>query len=420
MRVQNIKSDFFIRNRRKLISELTEDSLVIVFSNPVLIKSADQSHIYRHSSDMFYLSGISQDNCILTIYNKSGKWVEELYVENQIEKDMIWQGRKLNKTEAANISGIDKVLFIEDFIKNITSKVSSNSSILTSSAEKDKNATEITEKLLLYFSNKETNLLSPIIYKLRTIKEPEEILMIKRSIEITRQGFYKAIGVIAPEKYEYEVEAAMIGEFMKNGADGHAFEPIIASGQNACYLHYIKNNSILKSNNLVLMDFGSEYNGYAADISRTVPVNGVYGGRSKEVYQAVLDIANMAHDLIRPGISILELNEQVRKLMDVKMVELGLLKQSDIDNEDKENPVGKKFYMHGVSHNLGLDVHDVGDRDAPMQKGMVITFEPGLYIMDEKIGVRIENDWIVDDNPINLSSAIEQEIIDIENLFRMK
>lgn len=418
MRVQSIKSDFFIRNRHKLINELADNSLVLVFSNPVLVKSADQTHPYRHSSDLFYLSGISQENCILAIYNKSGKWVEELYIENQTEKDMIWHGRKLNKTEAADISGIERVLFVDDFVKNITSEVSSESDILTISAEGDNNSKEVVEKLLNHFSNKETKSLSPIVHKLRTVKEPVEISLIKKSIEITRQGFYKAVGVIAPERYEFEVEAAMINEFIKRGCDGHSFEPIIASGQNACYLHYIKNNSILKSGSLVLMDFGSEYNGYAADISRTVPVNGKYSGRNKEVYQSVLDVAKMAKDLIRPGKTILELNEEVRKILDSKMIDLGLLKQSDIDNEDKENPVGKKYYMHGVSHSLGIDVHDVGERDVPMQKGMVITFEPGLYIMDEKIGVRIENDWIVDDNPINLSSKIEQEICDIENLFK--
>ncbi|HKK59619.1 MAG TPA: aminopeptidase P N-terminal domain-containing protein [Salinivirga sp.] len=419
MRHQELPYQFFTRNRKNLQKELDPNTLVIVFSNPVSIRNGDQQYVYRQASDMFYFTGITQPETVLVMYTTGGNWHEILFINRPDSKTAIWDGYQLNTSDAADNSGITDVRYTDTMKQTLEKLAKKNKKIASTYPAHHQVAVKWTEYLMERNKKINQTSLQPIISKLRVIKSPEEIALIKKAIDITRKAFENLVPKIQSGAMEYEIEAEMIRTFIANGSDGHAFDPIVASGPSACILHYINNNRKMKNKELLLLDFGAEFNGYAADMSRTLPIGGQFTTRQKEVYQTVLDAQKEAIKLIRPGISIKDINEQVRQYLEKKMVELNLFTEQDIEQQNPKKPLSRKYFMHGTSHFMGIDVHDVGDTKEKLQPGMVLTCEPGLYIKEEALGVRIENDILVTENGNeDLMAHIPRETEDIEKMLR--
>jgi Xaa-Pro aminopeptidase len=419
MRTQILKADFFCKNRQKLTQELSRDTMAMVFSNPVAMRNGDQQYVYRQDSDMFYLTGITQKESLMLLFYENETWQEMLFITKPDPNTELWDGQQLTKKEASEISGINEVRYNES-LKTTLQELSKNYSTLCVSKPMHHTiAGKWTDAVLEMNENQNLTDLKIKIAKLRVIKAPEEIECIKESIRLTKKAFYNLIKLVGPGKFEYEIEAEMIRTFLANGADGHAFDPIVASGINSCTLHYIDNTKQMKKGEVLLLDFGAEKNGYAADMSRTIPVNGKFSKRQAEVYNAVLKIQNKAIKIIKPGISVKEINAQVRTWMEEELIDLGLITQKEIEKQEPDEPVVKQYYMHGTCHFMGLDVHDVGDPEKPLEPGMIITCEPGIYIKEEAIGIRIENDILVTETGNeDLMAEIPREIEELESLMK--
>ena len=372
---------------------------------------------------MYYLTGIEQEDTILCLSpdNPNKKYREIVFTLEPDEKMEIWNGHRYSKSEITNLSGIETVFYTNEYDLMIKELMQSVEHIYLLQDEnlkfnpdiKYRNhrlATEFSLKYPLFSYSR----LAPILTKLRLIKESQELDIMKKACSITRDAFTSVLKTTKPNIFEYQIEAEISYVFNKNGARSHAYSPIVASGKNACVLHYTKNKNICKKGELLLLDFGAEFNNYAADCSRTIPVNGKFTERQAQCYNAVLKVFKKLKKLYVPGNTINKLNAEANKLMEKEMIELGLFSENDVDNSKGDNPLYYKYFMHGVSHFIGLDVHDVGAKDTPFEKGMVLTCEPGLYIAEEGIGIRIENDIIVDTVPIDLMEDIPVEIEDIE------
>ena len=405
---------FFTRNRKKLKGHLDDDSLVLLFSNHRMPRNGDQYFPFRQNSDLFYLSGIEQENTILLI--EKGK--DYLFIDEPDSRTSLWEGDRLQSDEAENISGIDNIQWTSDFEKTLGKLMHSKKKLyfnvhekLNTGGVKSKDEMHL-ERLRRDYPFHSFLSLEPIISELRLRKEPEEIDAIKKAIDITGKTLEKVLKRIQPGISEKEVEAEINHDFILQGANGLAFEAIVASGRNATVLHYTKNSGICRDRELLLLDFGAEYRNYAADITRTFPVNGRFSSRQRECYQAVLEVMKTVQKDIQPGITIRELNDKVIEKLTEKHIQLGLYKKDDL--KDKENPVWKKFFPHGVSHFIGIDVHDYGNKNVILDKGMVISWEPGIYIPEENMGIRIEDDILVDTPAVNLSSGIPKEIEELE------
>lgn len=427
MRYQPIKSSLFQKNRKKLSARIDKNSVAIIHSNDEMPRNGDQYFSYRQSSDFFYLCGIEQEKSILVIcpdyVNESLR--EILFILKPNKKLEIWEGHKLTLKEAQEISGIKTVKWIEDFPIVLGELLQNNSKIYLNLAENTKFQPEIAtrdtrkqKELKKKYPLHQYDRLAPVLAELRTIKEEEEISIIKQACAITNKAFRKVLQTVKPEMYEYEIEAEMTHAFIKNGAKGHAYAPIIASGKNACILHYVDNDAKCNDGDLLLMDFGAEYANYAADCSRTIPLNGKFTERQKACYQSVLSVLKKAQKLLVPGATINEVNKKVNSMMEEEMIKLGLFTEEDVDKQDEADPLYFKYFMHGTSHFIGLDVHDVGGKDLELKKGMILTCEPGIYIEEEGIGIRLENDILVDDEPVNLMLDIPIEIDEIEASMR--
>lgn len=421
MRHQELPYSFFSRNRKNLQNKIEPDTLLLVFSNPIAMRNGDQQYVYRQSSDLFYLTGITQPETVLLMYVTENDWHEILFINRPDPKTELWDGYQLNTSDAADISGITDVRFT-DSMKSTLEKLTQKSQKIAYSYP---NYHKVAEQWVDYLMEKNKTLeqtnLQNTIAQLRVIKSPEEIALIKKAIDITYKAFKNFIPIVHAGAMEYEIEAEMIRTFIANGADGHAFDPIVASGPNACTLHYISNNRKIEDKELLLLDFGAEYNGYAADMSRTLPVGGKFDPRQKDIYETVLQAQKFAIKLIRPGISIKEINKQVREYLEKEMIKLGLFTEQEIKQQNPEEPISRKYFMHGTSHFMGIDVHDVGDPKEVLQPGMVLTCEPGIYIKEEGLGVRIENDILVtNDGNEDLMRHIPREVKDIEALFGKK
>lgn len=425
MKYKRISSDFFVNNRKKLADKLPENSLVIITSADEYPRNGDQFFSFRQNSDFFYLTGIDQEKSMLLIY-KNGMQSDVLcliFIKKTDKNQIIWYGKKHSREEASAISGIDEAYWNEERDEMISNWAEKAKNIYTWQNEYAKFETEVPyanlrlqSNLIKDFPGKTFTRLFPIMTALRLVKEREELETMKTAVEITKKAYHRVLGTLKPGMMEYEVEAEITYEFLRHGASGHAYAPIIAGGENACILHYPDNDKMLKECQLLLMDFGAEYGNYAADCSRTIPVSGKFTPRQKECYEAVLDVYKRAQALYVPGNTIDFINENVGQWMQEKMIELGLLSYSEIENHSGENPPYFKYFMHGTSHFIGLDVHDVGTKQTPFEKGMVLTCEPGLYIPEEEIGIRIETDIVVDDVPIDLMADFPVEIEDIEAL----
>ncbi|MCF8294490.1 MAG: aminopeptidase P N-terminal domain-containing protein [Bacteroidales bacterium] len=399
-------------------------STIILFSNDLMSRNGDQYFPYRQDSDFYYLTGIEQVNSTLVICPDHTETAlrEVLFIDKPDPDKEKWNGSLLIREQAKDISGIENVFYLEDFEGLIPQFLMQSVNIYLNSNEYPKYNSQVQSKnhrnaLILMqkyplFSFKR---LQPLLISMRLIKKPEELGQIKMACSITNRSFKQALKVLQPGIKEYEIEAEILAEFIRQASDSPAYAPIIASGRNALILHYIKNAAVCLDGDLVLMDFGAEYGNYASDCSRTVPVNGRFSPRQRQVYSSVLKVFKEAKKLYIPGNSIQAINQQVAEWLQDEMVQLQLLTKHEI----KQALPGKaymKYYYHGAAHFMGLDVHDPGGKEIILQEGMVLTCEPGLYIPEENLGVRIENDILVHSNPIDLMEEIPVEIEEIENL----
>ncbi len=425
MKYHQLNSALFEKNRKKLIKYLQSNSLTLIHSNDLMPRNGDQYFPFRQSSDLFYLTGIDQEKTILTLCpNHPNKALREiLFIIESNEKIAVWEGHKYTKKEAQKTSGITTVKFISEFESVFREMAIKAESIYLNLNENPKFNPEVisadqrfVKTLENEFPAHEIERLAPIMKNLRLRKQPEEIELMQKACDITALAFQRILKFIKPEVTEYQIEAEITHEFLWNKASDHAYAPIIASGKSACVLHYIENNKKCTDGDLVLMDFGAEYANYSADCTRTVPVNGKFTPRQRECYEAVLRVMKKAISWLTPGTTINRINERVEKLLQEEHIKLGLYTQEDVNNQDPAKPLFKKYYPHGTCHFIGLDVHDVGDRTTVLEDGMVLTCEPGIYIPEENIGIRIENDIVVGLKPLDLMKDIPREVDEIEKL----
>ena len=430
MRYLPINNALFIENRKRFVKLLPNDSVAIFYSNDQQPRNGDQYFPFRQQSDLFYLSGIDQEKSILIIApdNKNKKLREVLFLIKTNEQIAIWEGHKYTKEEAKKTSGIENIYWLDEFDFILKDIMSTTNNIFLNRNEYPKfipDAKEgnhrLGEDLKTIYPLHSYHRSAPLLTQLRLIKSEEEITILRKACDITNKAFDRVLTNIKPGKFEFEVQAEIEYEFTNNRANGHGYEPIIASGRNSCVLHYTDNDKKCHNGDLVLFDFGAEYANYSADMSRTIPVNGKFTNRQKECYNAVLRTFKKAKKLYVVGNTINIINDKVNSMMEKEMINLGLFTNDDVKNQDNENPLFKQYFMHGTAHFLGLDVHDVGDKDEEFRPGMVLTCEPGLYIIKEKIGIRIENDILITSgNPIDLMKDIPIEIKDIEKLMLAK
>jgi len=425
MRYQPISSEFFKQNRKRLIEKLLPESLVVLAGNEHMPWSGDQDYPFRQNSDFYYLTGIDEENAVLCLcpHHPDANLREVLFVQEADPTMVIWYGKRVSREEASEISGIKTVKWVADYKATLRDMAQQSRTIYMGLNEYLKYSTNtydanrrMVNEVKNLFPLHQYERLSPLTTELRLCKSAEEISMIGKAIDITKEAFLRVLKTTKPGMMEYEVEAEMTHEFIRRGASGHAYSPIVAGGENACVLHYITNDSPLKDGDLLLLDFGANYGNYASDCSRTIPVNGKFTTRQKQCYNAVLDVLKEAKKILVPGTTIENTNKQIALMLEQKMIELGLFSADDVKNNTGSPPLYFKYYMHGASHFMGLDVHDVGLRTMTLKKGMVLTCEPGIYIQEEGIGIRIENDIMVDDDPIDLMTEIPFEADEIEKL----
>jgi len=426
MKNPKIDRNLFIQNRQRLLKRLRPHSVAIFNSNDVMPTSADGTFPFRQQTDIFYLSGIDQEETLLVICPdaREDKQKEILFIKETNEQIATWEGRKYTKAEVQDISGIPTVHWISELDTILRPLVVQSENIYLNSNEHLRATINVETRDMRFFHWCRQHFplhhyerLAPIMHDLRAVKLPQEIDLIKEACALTEKAFRRVLGFIRPGVWEYEVEAEIVHEFMRNGSRGPAFETIVASGIDSCTLHYIKNDKQCKEGDLVLIDFGVVYANYASDVTRTAPVDGRFSKRQKEVYRAVLKIQKAAIQMLRPGMTLEEYQKEVAKLVEAELIRLGVLKRAEVKKQPKDSPLYKKFFPHGTSHHLGLDVHDYGDKHRKLEPGMVLTCEPGIYIRDEAIGVRIENDILITKKgPVDLTETIPREVEEIEEL----
>lgn len=425
MKYDPINPQLFIENRKRYSSLLKPNSISIFHSNDEMPRSADQFHMFRQNPDTFYLSGIDQEETILLLYPDSPRpeYKEVLFLKRTNEHIAVWEGHKYTIDEAKKASGINTIVWVDEFdvILNLLMIYADNCYLNLNENDRQvmkveyrdlRFAKEIKNRFPLH--NYERS--GKIMMQLRSIKSQFEIDIISHACSITEKAFRRVMKFVKPGVMEYEVEAEIMHEFISNRA-WFAYYHIIASGSNACVLHYVENNKVCKDGDMLLLDFGSEYANYASDLSRTIPVNGKFTSRQKDMYNAVLRVMKQAKSMLRVGTILNDYNAEVGKLMEIELIKLGLLNADEVKKQNPEKPLYKKYFMHGTSHFMGLDVHDIGNRFTPMQAGMVFTCEPGIYVPEENIGIRIENDILITaTGQIDLMSSIPIEVEEIEEL----
>jgi len=427
MKYNRINNKLFVNNRQNFLSKMKPNSVAFFNSNDIYPISADSTLPFEQHRDIFYLCGVDQEESLLILV--TGKKISDnksiLLLKETNDHIAVWEGPKLNKDQAYKVSGIDEVYWLKDQEKIINQIMQSSTNIYINKNEHYRAKIEVETRetrfnnwILKKYPNKKQFRSNPILQRLRSVKDEVEIDLIKHACEITNKGFRRILNFVKPEVWEYEIEAEFIHEFLINRSKRFAYTPIIASGNNANILHYIENNMQCKDGDLILLDVGAEYANYSSDMTRTIPVNGKYSKRQADVYNSVLRVKNAATKMLIPGTDWKEYHIEVGKLMTSELLGLGLLDKADIQNESKEKPAYKKYFMHGTSHHMGLDTHDYGLLDEPMKKNMVFTVEPGIYLPNEGFGVRLEDDVVIQNNgePINLMKSIPIEIQEIEDL----
>ncbi len=426
MRYETINPKLFIENRKAFAAQMKNNAIAVFFSNDEQPKKGDQFFDFQQSSDFFYLTGISQEKSVLVLFPDSPipEFKEVLFILKTNKHIAIWEGHKFTQKEAQEISRIKIIKWLDEqeFIINQLMAYAQNCYLHKYEypkyqSEVESRESRLNKKLKLKFPEHHYERSAPILDALRIIKSDIEIDLIKQACEITNKAFRRVLKYIKPNVTEFAIQAEIEHEFTINKANGHAYAPIIASGENACVLHYVENDKICADGDLLLFDFGAEYAQYASDMSRTIPINGKFTKRQKQVYEAVLRTQKELIAFMTIGTSLRDLDDKAKKLTEKELISLGLYSKAEKNAEKEEYDLLKKYLMHGVSHHMGLDVHDVGDRLQPLSEGMVLTCEPGIYIKDENIGIRLENDILITKKgPINLMADIPIEIKDIENL----
>lgn len=426
MKYHKLNSELFLKNRAKFKEQIKPNSIAIFHSNDEHPWNGDAHHSFKQNSDIFWLTGISQEDTILVIApdNPVEEMREALFIKRTNETMVIWNGHKHTIEEAREISGIKHIYWNDEYETKVHPIINYSTNIYLTLNENDRAvintpykdlriAREMRDKYPLHQFERA----APILQRLRSIKSSLELELMQMAVEISSRMFRRLLGFVKPGVMEYEVEAEIIHEFIRNRANGHSFHPIVASGKNACILHYIDNNGVCKDGDLLLIDSGADYANYASDMTRTIPVNGRFSPRQKDVYNAVLRVMRGAQQLLKPGVLLMEYHKQVGEMMEKELVDLGLITLNDIKNQNPAWPAYKKYFMHGTSHFLGIDVHDVGMRYEPMKPGMTFSCEPGIYIQEEGIGIRIENEMLITENGSqDLMSHIPVEVEEIEQL----
>ncbi len=428
MKYTPLDPQIFTQNRKRFVSKMQKNSIAIFVSNDEYPLNGDALHDFKQNTELYWLSGIEQEGSMVILFpdNPDPKYREVLVLVRPQELKEIWDGKRLRANEAKTISGIKTIVWVDVLDGILQQWVHLADSIYLDSNENDRKNNLLRTSEYRFIDEMKARYplhnfcrAATIMKELRAVKTKEEVQVIQKAIDITEVAFRRLLQFIQPGVKEYEIEAEIYHSFLSQRATGVAYHSIIASGDNARTLHYTSNNNVCKDGELILMDFGAEYGGYCADLTRTVPVNGKFTKRQKEVYNACLHLHDYAKSILKPGISILNYTDKVGEEASKQFLKISLLSKSDIKNEDAENRAYRKYLYHGISHHLGLDVHDLGTRTAPITAGMVFTVEPGIYIKEEKMGVRIENNfWITKTGNQDLMKNIPIKAEEIEALMR--
>ncbi|MFC1222315.1 aminopeptidase P family protein [Pedobacter sp. BG31] len=426
MKYPTIDQSLFILNRKNFCNTLKNNSIAIFNSSDEFPRSGDQNFVFKQNPDLFYLSGVDQEQTILLLYPDCPNplYREVLFLRQTNDYIKVWEGYKYTKEQAKAASGIQSVYWVEDFDNILHSIVNYADNIYLNTNENDRYAHEVPyrdirfiEKMRSKYPLHHYERSAPMMRNLRAVKSDVEIELIKKASAITRDAFIRVLKFTKPGVKEYEIEAEIIHEFIRQGGTGHAYTPIIASGHNANILHYNDNNQVCKDGDVILFDFGAEYANYNADMSRAIPVNGRFTKRQKDVYNAVLHVMKESIKLIGEGTIWNSYHEQVGEIMTEQLVNLGLISLEDVKNQNASYPAYKKYFMHGNSHHLGIDVHDFAGRYTPFANGNILTVEPGIYIPEEDLGIRLENNILTTANGnIDLMADIPLEAEEIEDI----
>ena len=427
MKYEQIPNSLFIKNRKKFMQRMMPKSIAVFNSNDIYPISADSVMPFEQHRDIFYLSGADQEETILVLFPDAldATHREILFVRETNTHIAVWEGEKLTKDKATEVSGIQTIYWLSNFDKVFFDLMTEAETVYYNTNEHYRQAVvnetredRFIKKTKQDYPAHKVAKSNPILQEIRGIKEPEELELMQTACNITEKGFRRLLGFVKPGVWEHEIEAELIHEFIRNRSKGFAYPPIIAAGNNANVLHYLENNKECKDGDLILMDVAAEYANYSSDLTRTIPVNGKFTKRQKDVYEAVLRVKQDATKFLVPGTLWAEYHKECGKLMTSELLGLGLLDKSDVQNENPDWPAYKKYFMHGTSHHIGLNTHDYGELKKPMQANMVFTVEPGIYIPEEGFGVRLEDDVVIQEKgePFNLMGNIPIEADEIESL----
>jgi Xaa-Pro aminopeptidase len=426
MKYLPISNEIFTNNRKNFVSRLIPWSLAIFHSNDEFPRNGDQNFLFKQNPDFFYLTGIDQEQSVLILFPDCPNTLyrEVLFLRQTNDHIAIWEGHKYTKEEARKASGIENIYWLGEFDAILHSIINYAGHIYINTNENDRYSHTVPYRDIRMFETLRAKYplhhyerSAPILRDLRVVKSAIEVELTKKACEITRDAFVRVLKFVKPGVTEYEIEAEITHEFLRQRATGHAYSPIIASGKNAIVLHYTDNNQVCKDGDVILFDFAAEYANYNGDMSRSVPVNGRFTKRQRDVYNAVLRVMRAATKLIVAGAIWNDYHDEVGKIMTGELIDLGLLDKHDVAKQDPKMPLYKKYFMHGTSHHLGLDVHDFASRYKPFEAGNILTCEPGIYIPDEGLAIRIENDILITaDGNIDLMADIPVEAEEIEEI----
>jgi Xaa-Pro aminopeptidase len=426
MKYERIDKRLFERNRAKFMQKMNKSTLAVFNSNDIYPISADSSMPFEQHRDIFYLSGVDQEESILVLFPDASdkKHREVLFLKETNDHIAVWEGEKLTKEVAFESTGVRTVYWLDQFdtiFNNLMAEAEgiyfNTNEHLRANKETQTREDRFIKKTKKRYPAHQVHKSAPILHVIRSVKDNIELDLMQKACDITESAYKRVLKFIKPGVWEHEIEAEIIHDFIKNRSDGFAYTPIIASGKNACVLHYVENNQECKDGDVILMDFGAKYANYASDQTRSVPVSGRYTARQKVVYNAVLHVKKEAEKLLVPGTLIPEYHKEVGKLMEEQLVKLNLLDKTDLKNQDPNWPAYKKYFMHGTSHFIGLDTHDSGLYHKPIEAGMVFTCEPGIYIPEENLGIRLEDDLIIQDGkgPKNMMTGLPLEADEVED-----
>ncbi len=427
MKYDRIDNQLYIKNRQKFTTKMKKNAVAVFNSNDIFPISADSTMPFQQHRDILYLCGVDQEESILVLFPeaKNPAHKEILFLKETSALIAVWEGEKLTKDTAFEVSGIKTVYWLEQFATIFKQVMAEADCIYVNTNEHLRASTEVQtredrfiEKVKKDYPGHSVAKSAPIMHEIRSIKEDVEIELMQRACKITEAGFRRLLNFVKPGVWEYDIEAELMHEFLRSRSKGFAYTPIVGSGKNACVLHYIENNQQCKDGDVILLDVGAEYANYASDMTRCIPVNGKFTPRQKEVYNSVLHVKKEAEKMLVPGTIMPEYHKEVGKIMEGELLKLKLIDQTDIKNEDKDWPAYKKYFMHGTSHFIGLDTHDLGFFQNPIQAGMVFTCEPGIYIPEEGLGIRLEDDLVIQRTgpAFNLMKDIPLEADEIEDL----